>query len=63
MFACHNFFRVREDRRKISGYAEATIPFYLMDDFQRFFRLSRGTFEIILRNVAPTLIPNILIIN
>ena len=59
MFACHNFFRVREDRRKISGYAEATIPFYLMDDFQRFFRLSRGTFEIILRNVATTLIPNI----
>ena len=51
--------RVREDRRKISGYAENTIPFYLLDDFQRFFRISRGTFEIILRNVAPALTPDV----
>ena len=30
-----------------------------MDDFQRFFRISRGTFEIILRNVAPVLTPDV----
>ncbi len=41
------------------GYAEETIPFYLIDDFQRFFRISRGTFEIILRNVAQALTPDI----
>lgn len=36
-----------------------TIPSYLIDDFQRFFRISRGTFELILRNIAVYLTPDI----
>ena len=49
--------RVREDRRKVYGYAEDTIPNYLLDDFQRFFRISRRTFEIILREIAAAVTP------
>ncbi|CAB4022848.1 Hypothetical predicted protein, partial [Paramuricea clavata] len=50
---------VREDRTKVGNYAELTIPSYLIDDFQRFFRISRGTFEVILRNIAVYLTPDI----
>ena len=51
--------RVREDRRKVTGYAEETIPNYLLDDFQRFFRISRTTFETILNEIGEALTPNI----
>ncbi|CAB3981318.1 Hypothetical predicted protein [Paramuricea clavata] len=50
---------VREDRTKVGNYADLTIPSYLIDDFQRFFRISRGTFEVILRNIAVYLTPDI----
>lgn len=33
-------------------YAEETVPFYNLDDFRRFFRVSRATFECLCRNIA-----------
>lgn len=33
-------------------YAEETVPFYNLDDFRRFFRVSRAAFECLCRNIA-----------
>lgn len=44
--------RIREDRPKIEGYTEAVVPQYFLDDFKRFFRLTRSTFEIIVTNIS-----------
>ncbi|KAJ8320878.1 hypothetical protein KUTeg_002465 [Tegillarca granosa] len=41
-----------KDRPKIEGYTEAVVPQYFLDDFKRFFRLTRSTFEIIVTNIS-----------
>ena len=60
LFCLHLFTQgTREDIRKVTGYAQETIPNYLLDDFQRFFRISRTTFETILNEIGEALTPNI----
>ncbi|CAG2223980.1 unnamed protein product [Mytilus edulis] len=42
----------RKERVKTQGYFEVTIPRYLPDTFQRFFRVSRNTFEILCQQLG-----------
>ena len=41
------FFRYREKIPKIDQYVERVVPLYNMDDFRKFFRMSRQTFQVI----------------
>lgn len=43
---------VRQNRIKIEGYVESVVPQYFLDDFKRFFRLSRTTFETICEHIS-----------
>ncbi|XP_021377926.1 uncharacterized protein LOC110466011 [Mizuhopecten yessoensis] len=43
---------VREERVRIQSYTEQIVPHYLLDDFKRFFRVSRSTFEILYENIS-----------
>ena len=44
---CFIFFRYREDIPKVDQYVERVVPLYNMDDFRKFFRMSRHTFQVI----------------
>lgn len=41
----------RQEKIKISGYVDEVVPQYLLDDFKRFFRVTRTTFETICENI------------
>lgn len=45
------FFSIRQEKIKIEGYVEEVVSRYLLDDFKRFFRVSRTTFETICANI------------
>lgn len=46
------YWRTRDDKTRKLIYVEETVPFYNLDDFRRFFPVSRATFECICRNIA-----------
>lgn len=46
-------------RTKVAGYAESMIPSYLLDNFQGFFRISKGTFKMMLTDIAVPLMPEV----
>ncbi|XP_062613700.1 uncharacterized protein LOC134275434 [Saccostrea cucullata] len=46
------YYRARNNKTRIELYVEETVPFYNLDDFRRFFRVSRATFECLCRNIA-----------
>ncbi|XP_062583873.1 putative nuclease HARBI1, partial [Saccostrea cucullata] len=46
------YYRARNNKTRIELYVEETVPFHNLDDFRRFFRVSRATIECLCRNIA-----------
>ena len=42
----------RRKHARIQGFVEKTVPLYSLSDFKRPFRMSRGTFEVVLEAFA-----------
>ncbi|KAL9977854.1 hypothetical protein ACROYT_G015308 [Oculina patagonica] len=42
----------RQKHPRIQGFVEETVPLYSLSDFKRCFRMSRGTFEVVLGELA-----------
>lgn len=54
MYLIHS--RHREDKPKVRGYVNTVVPLYNLDDFRRFFRMTKQTFEVICQQLAPFLV-------
>lgn len=48
-------FRVRRKKAKVENYVEEVVPRYTLDDFRRFFRMTRDTFEVICQQLGTVL--------
>ncbi|XP_033758071.1 putative nuclease HARBI1 [Pecten maximus] len=48
----HLTTHLREDRTKTEGYFEETIPNYLPDDFTRYFKMNRETFDVLCQHLS-----------